>query len=125
LRQAPIISIVDDDESVRTGTASLVRSLGFIAYTFASASELLQSPQVHDTACVITDVQMPGISGLELQKILSDRGCSAPIIFITAFPEDRVREVALRNGAVAFLDKPFDGRVMIECLTRALERSRT
>ena len=90
----PVISIIDDDEAVRVATENLVRSLGFGASTFASAEEFLQSARLHDTSCLITDVQMPGMTGVELQSYLLEQGHDLPIIFITAFPEERVRERA-------------------------------
>ena len=122
MQQAPTIAIVDDDCSVRLATESLVRSLGFTARTFASAHEFLQSPGLQETACLILDVQMPGMSGVDLQDILLKRGFHIPIIFITAFPDDRVRDRLLRAGAVSFLTKPFDGRRMIDCLQVALQK---
>ncbi len=116
----PTISIVDDDESVRMAVSSLVRSLGFQVCTFSSAEEFLASPLLAQTSCLVSDIQMPGMSGLELQKALSARDSGIPIIFITAFPEDGVRRRAEAAGAVGFLSKPFDGQAMIEYLTAAL-----
>jgi len=121
LPQVPVISIIDDDASVRAATNRLVRSLGYIAFTFASAEEFLRSPQVHDSSCVIADVQMPGMSGVDLQSRLQAQGCRLPIIFITAFPEESVRARALDAGAVCFLTKPFDGPTLIRYLDAALE----
>jgi FixJ family two-component response regulator len=115
-------SIIDDDPSVRVATNRLVRSLGYAAHTFASADGFLQSPHVNDTACVIADVQMPGMSGIELQSHLIAQGCSVPMIFITAFPEESIRSRALKAGAVCFLSKPFDGTILIECIDIALKR---
>jgi len=116
----PMIAIIDDDEAVRVATESLVRSLGFGTSTFASAEEFLRSPRLRDAACLITDVQMPGMSGAELQAQLLARGESVPIIFITAFPDERLRRRLHAAGAVGFLSKPFDGRVMAECIGKAL-----
>jgi FixJ family two-component response regulator len=118
----PIISIVDDDASVRAATARLLSSLGFSAHAFASAKEFLLSPRLADTSCLITDVEMPGMTGVELQEHLIAHGNSTPMIFITAFPEDRVRERAIRAGAVDFLTKPFDESRLLECVERALAR---
>ncbi len=115
-----MISIIDDDESVRVATGSLVRSLGLGATLFASAEAFLASACLDDTACVITDVQMPGMSGVELQSFLLGRGQRTPIIFITAFPEERVRRQVDAAGAAGFLSKPFDGDAMIKCLEAAL-----
>jgi len=122
LPRVPSISIVDDDASVRVATNRLVRSLGYVAHTFASANDFLQSPQVNDTACVIADVQMPGMSGVELQSILIAQGHSVPMIFITAFPEENIRSRVLKAGAICFLSKPFDGTILIECIDVALKR---
>ena len=116
----PVISIIDDDESVRAATNRLVRSLGFIALTFASADEFLRSPRLHDTSCVIADVQMPGMSGIELQSILIATGKNMPIIFITAFPDEGIRARALKAGAIGFLRKPFEGSTLIQCIDDAL-----
>jgi FixJ family two-component response regulator len=122
VQQVPVISVVDDDASVRTATARLLRSLGFAAPTFTSANEFLQSPRVGDTSCLIVDVQMPGMSGVELQDYLIAQGHGTPIIFITAFPEDSIRERAMNAGAICFLSKPFDGSRLIECVDRALKK---
>ena len=122
MAQVPVISIIDDDASVRIATNRLVRSLGYVAHTFASADDFLRSPHVNDTSCVIADVQMPGMSGIELQKILIAQGSAMPIIFITAFPEESIRAKALKCGAVGFLSKPFDGPVLIECIAIALNQ---
>jgi FixJ family two-component response regulator len=121
LSQAPVISIVDDDESVREATRGLVRSLGYTAETFCSAEEFLDSARLDDTSCIIADVQMPGVSGVELQDRLIAEGRPLPMIFITAFPEDRVRKRALAGGAFGFLSKPFDEEHLIGCLDRALK----
>ena len=115
-----LVSIVDDDPSVRTATEGLVRSLGLSAYTFPSAEAFLASPLIDVTACLITDVQMPGMSGLELQAQLADQGHDIPVIFITAFPEERLRRQAEAGGAIGFLAKPFVGSTMIHCLETAL-----
>ena len=118
--QLPVISIIDDDASVRIATDRLVRSLGYVTHTFASADEFLRSPQVDTTSCVIADVQMPGMSGLELQDLLRAQGRRLPIVFITAFPEENVRARAIAAGAVGFLTKPFDGATLIKSLEAAL-----
>ena len=123
--QVPVISIIDDDASVRAATNRLVRSLGYVGLPFASADEFLQSSQARDSWCVIADVQMPGMSGVELQSLLRTRGCAVPMIFITAFPDEKVRARALNGGAVCFLTKPFDGPTLIRYLEGALERRGT
>ena len=118
--KVPVISIVDDDESVREATKGLVRSLGYVAATFASGEEFLNSGRVNDTSCLITDVQMPGLDGLELQSRLTAMGRHVPIIFVTAFPQERIRARALKAGAFGFLSKPFSDASLIACLDRAL-----
>ena len=120
--EAPVISITDDDPSVRTATGRLLRSMGFSVYAFASAKEFLSSPQLGETSCVIADVEMPGMSGLELQERLIAHEHGKPIIFITAFPPERARERAMKAGAVDFLSKPFDQARLLECVERALRR---
>jgi FixJ family two-component response regulator len=119
-----VISIVDDDPSVREAMLGLVRSLGFDAVTFSSAEDFLQSDQFDETACLITDVQMPGLSGVELQSHLTSRGSPVPIIFVTASPERKIEAQVRSAGAVAFLNKPFQDEALIECLARALEGRR-
>jgi FixJ family two-component response regulator len=118
-----MISIIDDDPSVRVATDGLVRSLGYRAATFASAEDYLQSDRTNDTFCVITDVQMPGLSGVELQSLLIARGSRTPMIFVTAFPEERLRKQVLEAGAIGFLSKPFDEELLIEHLQTALHRN--
>ena len=120
LEKIPLASIVDDDESVRIATKSLLSSLGWAVHTFGSAEEYLSSPSVDDTSCLIVDVQMPGMSGVELQGVLTKRGYSIPIIFITAFPDDRIERRALQAGAIGLLTKPFDENSLIGCLAKAL-----
>ena len=120
MSRAPIVSIVDDDDSVRAAMSSLVRSLGYEAYVFASAEAVLESPRLHDTSCLIADIQMPGMNGLDLQSELRVRQQRIPIIFITAFPEERIRQRAEAAGAIGFFSKPVDGRVIIDCLDTVL-----
>jgi|EndMetStandDraft_5_1072996.scaffolds.fasta_scaffold285615_2 FixJ family two-component response regulator len=121
LSNAPIISIVDDDESVRVATVKLVRVHGFAAHGFASAEEFLRSPRAVDTSCVITDVRMPGMSGVDLQSHLIAQGRRIPMIFITAFRQEGTEARAMAAGAICFLTKPFDGGKLISCLTEALK----
>jgi FixJ family two-component response regulator len=123
LPSAPIISIVDDDKSVRAAMSSLVRSLGYQSRVFCSAEEFLTSPELYDTSCVITDVQMPGMNGVELQDALTERRPHMPVIFITAFPEERIRKRAEAAGTLAFFSKPVDSHALIECLDAALRSS--
>ena len=119
-----IISVIDDDASVRAATNNLLRSHGYTVYTFASAEEFLRSAQLNDTSCVIADVQMPVMSGVELLTLMRTQGYRVPFIFITAFPEESVRARVLKAGAIAFLAKPFAGPTLINCLATALEGHR-
>jgi FixJ family two-component response regulator len=120
LSNPPVISIIDDDVSVRAATYNLVRSLGYVVHTFASAEEFLQSPHLHETSCIVADVQMPTMSGLELQAQLLAGGHRMPFIFITAFSSENARARALKAGASCFLTKPFSGEALINCLDAAL-----
>jgi FixJ family two-component response regulator len=122
MSEVPLISIVDDDALVGDGIAALVESLGYNAVTFTSAEHFLRSDVIAETTCLITDVQMPGISGLELQEALQSRGHLTPVIVITAYPNEKHRTRALENGAVAYLSKPFNDRSLMECLTTATKR---
>jgi FixJ family two-component response regulator len=122
VRNSPVISIVDDAESVRVAMKNLIESLGFIAYTFSSAGEFLDSPQLQDSACLISDVQMPFMSGLELQSHLNEQGNPTPVIFITAFPDEIARERALKAGAICFLNKPFSAQTLSKYLDEALSK---
>ena len=114
-----MISIVDDDEFVRESTKALVRSLGYNARAFASAEEFLES-NLDDTSCLILDVQMKGLSGVELQELLIAQGRHTPIIFVTAFPDERTRNDVLNAGAIGFLSKPFSDDKLTRCLDTAL-----
>ena len=124
LAEVPVISIVDDDDLFRAAMEKLVKSLGLTARTFASAESYLQSSWPKETHCLIADVQMPNMSGLELQERLSHLGFDIPIIFITAYPNDAVRTKAINAGAVCFLHKPLDlqGPRVADCLQAALSR---
>ena len=115
-----LISVIDDDESFRVATDSLLRARGYVVHTFASAAEFLGSPLLDAISCVITDVQMPDISGLQLQVLLRDQGRTVPIIFITAFPEESARVRAMREGAVCFLSKASNASALIRCVEEAL-----
>ena len=122
MSSVPVISIIDDDASVRAATDNLLRSLGYTVYTFVSAEEFLRSAHFNDTSCVIADVQMPAMSGIDLQARLLTQGHRVPFIFITAFPEKAIRARALKAGAICFLTKPFDRRTLIKNLDTALRR---
>ena len=119
-----VISVIDDDASVRAATSNLLRSHGYTVRTFASAEEFLQSAHLNDTSCVITDVQMPVMSGPELMTVIRGQGHLVPFIFITAFPDESVRAQALNAGAICFLAKPFAGPTLINCLATALQGHR-
>jgi FixJ family two-component response regulator len=121
LQETPVISIVDDDESIRTATASLAQALGFRAYAFASAQEFLRSSHMSETSCLISDIQMPHMSGIDLQNLLIARGNRMPIIFITAYPDEKICARVLDAGAVCFLSKPFDAQTLITCLHEAVK----
>jgi FixJ family two-component response regulator len=121
LRDLPVISIIDDDASMRSGTMRLVRSLGFIAHAFSSARAFLHSEQLSKTSCLISDVQMPEMNGIQLQDALRAAGHKIPIIFITAFHDEKIRDQALDRGAVCFLSKPFEGETLQKCLDAALK----
>jgi FixJ family two-component response regulator len=121
--KSPVVSIVDDDMSVRAAVATLVRSLGFTARSFASAAEFLHSSSLAETACLVSDVQMPDMDGLALQGELIARGCRIPVVFITAFPNERLQVRAAEAGAICFLHKPFEARAMIGCIAEAMKLS--
>ena len=116
-----MIAIVDDDDAVREAMKLLLRSLGYNASTFGSAKEFLNSEQVDDTSCLITDVQMPGLSGIDLQDRLIARGHRIPIIFITGYPDENVRMRAMKAGAIGFLSKPINHDHLLGCLEKALK----
>ncbi|OON62858.1 two-component system response regulator [Massilia sp. KIM] len=114
------ISIIDDDASVRQALGSLVRSLGHEASLYDSAEQFLDAGAVGASNVVVTDVQMPGMNGIELQEHLRRGGHGVPVIFITAFPEETLRRRAFAAGATCFLSKPFEGDIMIRCIESAL-----
>ncbi len=119
--QAPIVAVVDDDESVRSAVHGALRSVGIAARSFGSAEDFLNSGITSETGCLITDLQMPGMTGLELQARLSQGDRRIPIIFITAYGEPRMRAQAIAAGALEFLDKPFDDDVLLATVRLALE----
>jgi FixJ family two-component response regulator len=119
--KAPRISIVDDDAEVRAATASLIQSLGYEVDTFASAQEFLDSGRVSQASCLITDVQMPGMSGFDLRQQLIADGHRIPIIFMSGLFGEDIPEKSLRADVIGFLDKPVDVALLIECINRALK----
>jgi FixJ family two-component response regulator len=116
-----MVAIVDDDDLMRSALQGLLKSAGLLAQSFASAEEFLRSGHQHDTACLITDIRMPGMSGLELQAQLNADHCRIPTIFITAHGDAKMRMQAMRAGAVEFLAKPFDDEALLESVRAALE----
>jgi FixJ family two-component response regulator len=115
-----LISVVDDDESIRRTTTFLIESFGFRAAAFESAENFLKSGQLHDTSCLIVDVQMPGMNGLELQSELAAAGYDIPIVFMTAYENKVSRQQAMQAGAVAFLAKPFGDEQLLQTVRLAL-----
>lgn len=116
----PVIAIVDDDRSVREALTSLVRSMGYAAVAFECAEDFLKSKPRHSVSCVIADVQMPGMSGLELYDRLSASGKPIPTVLITAYPDDGARERAFAAGVIGYLSKPFDEEDLLGCVRSAL-----
>ena len=120
-REKKLVAIVDDDESVRSALQGLMKAVGLPARAFASAEEFLDSGQREETGCLITDIRMPGMSGLELQATLNADHTRIPIIFITAHGDEKMRMQALRAGAVEFVAKPFDDEALVVSVRAALE----
>jgi FixJ family two-component response regulator len=123
--EVQVISIIDDDSSVRAAADNLLTSYGFEVYTFASAKDFLQSACLHGSSCVVADVQMPGMSGLDLLAEIRSRGNHTPFIFITAFPDRSVRIRALKIGAACFLEKPFTSAALIESIEIVLKQKKS
>ena len=116
-----MVAIVDDDDLMRSALQGLLKSVGLPAQAFASAEEFLKSGQQRQAGCLISDIRMPGMSGLELQSRLNAERCKIPIIFITAHGDEKMRMQALRAGAVEFMAKPFDDEALLESVRAALE----
>jgi FixJ family two-component response regulator len=116
-----MISVVDDDPLVREATADLINSLGYTALVFGSAEQFLDSGEVKNTSCLITDLQLPGLDGIDLQQQLQVDGYCVPVIVITAYPEARAHARALAAGAIAFLAKPFEQAALVSSLNAALK----
>jgi FixJ family two-component response regulator len=116
-----VISIIDDDELVRDAVRDLVRSLGYDAKAFASAEDYLRSDSLWASSCLITDLQMPGMGGAELQDRLIAEGNPTPIIFITAYFDEKVRSRVLKAGGCGFFKKPLDETAFVQCLEKALK----
>jgi FixJ family two-component response regulator len=124
VRNKPLVAIVDDDESIRVAIGGLMRSLGCAAADFASAEDFVASPYLDSTSCLIVDVNMPGMSGPELQQHLLASNPAIPTIVITAYPDDQVRNSVLAAGAVAYLTKPFDETDLLRYVRWALGKTR-
>ena len=116
-----MVAIVDDDDLMRGALQGLLKSVGLRAQAFASAEEFLNSGQQHEVGCLVADIRMPGMSGLELQAKLNADQCRIPTIFITAHGDEKMRMQALRAGAVEFMAKPFDDEALLESVRAALE----
>ena len=123
--EKPVISIVDDDRSVREGTRDLLEAMGFIAKAFERADQFLQSDHLGGTSCLIADMRMPGMTGLELHNRLTGSGHSIPTILMTAFPNDRDRTRAMKAGVVCYLRKPFSEGELLACIHSALGSSQS
>jgi FixJ family two-component response regulator len=123
LADIQVISIIDDDELVRDAVQNLIRSLGYAVATHASAESYLSSSDHWNSSCVIADIQMPGMSGVDLQTQLIAEGNPTPIIFMTAFGDEAVRKRVLDAGALAYLNKPINDNALIHCLEKALNRA--
>src|SRR5258705_10341768 len=120
--KSSLVAIVDDDDLMRSALQGLLKAVGLPPRAYASAEDFLNSGQQHQTACLITDIRMPGISGLELQARLNAEHCRIPTIFVTAHGDAQMRMRALRAGAVEFLAKPFDDEALLETVRAALEK---
>ena len=118
--QKPLVAIVDDDESIRDSTKDLLDAAGFAAATFPSAESFLKSDRRRSAACLVTDLRMPGMTGLELHQDLAASGTHIPTILITAYPDDRVRARARKAGVLCYLIKPFTPDELLECIRSAL-----
>ena len=120
-RKTKLVAIVDDDDLMRSALQGMLKSVGLPSQAFASAEEFLTSGQQHETGCLIADIRMPGMSGLELQAKLNAEHCRIPTIFITAHGDAKMRMQALRAGAVEFLAKPFDDESLLSSVRAAVE----
>jgi FixJ family two-component response regulator len=118
---ASLVSVIEDDQFFRESMRRLMRSLGYDVAAFPSAADFLASPRLAETACLIADVQMPAMTGLELYRYLIEAGYAIPTILVTAYPDDVDRARALNDGVVCYLRKPVDERHLIRCLRAGLE----
>jgi FixJ family two-component response regulator len=116
----PLVAIVDDEEMVSEATGALIETFGFVARAFTSAEAFLDSDCVSRTSCLVVDVQMPGLDGLQLHRKLTTAGHRIPVIFMTAFPDARLRKRALKAGAICYLKKPFNPTDLLNCIRSAI-----
>lgn len=124
-RNRPVVSVVDDDESLRRSLRNLLRSVGFGVETFASAEEFLRSAQPENTGCLVLDLRMTGMSGLDLFRHLAVADSRIPVVILTAHGDEETRRQSLQAGAVAFLDKPFHSDALLDAVRAALRRARS
>ena len=120
MRRIPLIAIVEDDDAVRQALSSLIRSLGYAVSGYASAESFLDMAGAGMPDALITDLQLPGMSGTDLQREITARHCQVPTIVMTAFPSEQTHRLAIEQGALAFMSKPADGNAIAECLRRAV-----
>ena len=120
-KKKKMVAVVEDDDSYRVAMQRLLKSAGFSVQSFATAEDFLRSGRQHETGCLITDIRMPGMSGLDLQAKLNADRCLIPTIFITAHGDEDMRLQAMRGGAVKFMVKPFDGEILLESVRAAFE----
>jgi FixJ family two-component response regulator len=120
-KKKKMVAVVEDDDSYRVAVQRLLKSAGFSVQSFATAEDFLRSGRQHETGCLITDIRMPGMSGLDLQAKLNADHCLIPTIFITAHGDEDMRLQAMRGGAVKFMVKPFDGEILLESVRAAFE----
>jgi FixJ family two-component response regulator len=120
-KKKQMVAVVEDDDSYRVAVQRLLKSAGFSVQSFATAEDFLRSGRQHETGCLITDIRMPGMSGLDLQAKLNADHCLIPTIFITAHGDEDMRLQAMRGGAVKFMVKPFDGEILLESVRAAFE----
>ena len=125
LSKTGLIAIVDDDEPLREALGSVLKAAGFVIDTFGSAEEFLDSPQRKNTSCLILDVRLPGMSGIELQRRLLDANCEVPVIFVTAHGDGSLRDLVMKAGAAGFLNKPVRSDALLREIHAALEKSDT
>lgn len=116
-----MVAVIDDDDSYRVAVERLLKSAGFAVQSFGSAEDFLNSGHQQETGCLISDIRMPGMSGLDLQARLNSDHCPIPTVFITAHDDEKMRLQAMRSGAVKFLTKPFDGETLLESVRAALK----